>query len=74
LTMAAVFERHREKKEGIKNFGEERHAHSAYLFLLLLAILIVPEILTEWILLLAVETVLVLITIYLSFNWFSKEN
>ncbi|ODV49213.1 hypothetical protein C7960_0142 [Methanohalophilus euhalobius] len=73
LTMAAVFERHREKKEGIKNFGEERHAHSAYLFLLLLAILIVPEILTEWILLLAVETVLVIITVFLSFNWFRKE-
>ncbi|MCD4703589.1 MAG: permease [Methanosarcinaceae archaeon] len=73
ITMAAIFERHREKKEGIKIFGDDRHAHSAYLFLLLLIILVIPEILTARIPLIVMESCLVLLTIFLSFKWFSND-
>ncbi len=73
LTMAAIFERHRVKAEGINTFGDDRHVHSASLFLLLLVILVIPEILVAWIPLMAVESCLVLLAIFLSFKWFSKD-
>lgn len=73
LSMALVFERNREERKAIKTFGEEKHVHSAWLFALLLAILVTPEILTEWADMLLVGIPLILITGYVSFKWFSAE-
>ncbi|MDK2893152.1 permease [Methanohalophilus sp.] len=73
ITMAAIYERKQPQKKGIQVFGEERHTHSVYLFILLLAILVLPEFLAGWLVLAAVEIPLVFVTVYMSFKWFSKE-
>ncbi|KXS41750.1 permease [Methanolobus zinderi] len=73
LSMALIFERNNGERKSIKTFGEEKHAHSAWLFVLLLAILVVPEILTAWSTMLLVEIPLILITVYVSFKWFTAE-
>lgn len=73
LTMSLLFEKSNGERKAIKTFGEEKHAHSAWLFVLLLAILVTPEILTEWGPMLLVEIPLILITVYVSFKWFTVE-
>ncbi len=73
LVMSFVYERKNSERKTIKTFGEEKHAHTVWLFLLLLAILVTPEILPDWNPMLFVEIPLILITIYVSLKWFSKE-
>ncbi|WP_406657684.1 permease [Methanolobus sp. ZRKC2] len=73
LTMALIFERNNGERKAIKTFGEEKHAHSAWLFVLLLAILVAPEILTTWTAKVIVEIPLILITVYVSFKLFTAE-
>jgi len=73
LSMAIVFERGKVERKKIDTFGEEKHKHSAVLFVLLLAILVVPEIFTTWTMLIAVLVPLIAITIYASLKWFSRE-
>ncbi len=73
ITMAAIFERQSSKRDGIQAFGEEKHNHSVYLFLLLLAILILPEFIHGWLLLAIAEVPLIFLTTYMSFKWFSRE-
>lgn len=73
ITMAAIFERKVSKKEGLMAFGDEKHKYSVYLFILLLAILVLPEFISDWMLLAAFEIPMILITVYMSFKWFSRE-
>ncbi len=73
LSMAIVFERGKVERKKIATFGEEKHKHSAVLFVLLLAILLVGEIFTTWMTQLVVLVPLIAITIYASLKWFSRE-
>jgi Predicted permeases len=73
IMMAFIYEKYNGERKSIKTFGEEKHAHTVWLFLLLLAILVTPEILPTWNPMLFVEIPLILITIYVSLKWFSKD-
>jgi uncharacterized membrane protein YraQ (UPF0718 family) len=73
ITMAAIFERQAPRSPGIKTFGEDKHKHSAFLFVLLLMILVIPEIISGYLTLLLIEVPLVSATVYFSFRWFSRE-
>ena len=73
LIMHAVYEKNNGGHNGIKTFNSEEHAHTVQLFLLLLAILVIPEIIKSWTYLALVEIPLIAITVYLSFKWYSKE-
>ncbi len=73
LTMSLVFEKNKGERKAIKTFGEEEHKHSAQLFVLLLAILVAPEIITSWTYRLLVWIPLIGITVYFSFKWFTEE-
>jgi uncharacterized membrane protein YraQ (UPF0718 family) len=73
LTMALMFEKKNELKKGIKTFNSEEHSHTVYLFLLLLAILVVPEIFRSWIYIALIEIPLIAATVYLSFKWYTAE-
>ncbi|WP_321431006.1 permease [uncultured Methanolobus sp.] len=73
LVMSFIYERKDIEKKGIKTFGDDKHAHTVWLFLLLLAILVTPEILTSWTPMLAVEIPLILVTIYVSLKWFDRD-
>lgn len=73
LIMYVVFERNNGTHKGIKTFDSEKHAHTVQLFLLLLAILVVPEIIKSWTYLALVEIPLIMATVYLSFKWYTKE-
>ena len=73
LSMAVVFERGKIERKKIATFGEEKHKHSAVLFVLLLAILLVGEIFTTWAMRIAVLVPLIATTIYASLKWFSRE-
>ncbi len=71
--MAGLFERGNVDRKSLKSFGTEEHKNSVKLFLLLLAILVTPEIFGTGLLMFAIMLPLVLITIYFSFQWFTKE-
>jgi uncharacterized membrane protein YraQ (UPF0718 family) len=73
LTMALMFEKKNELKKGIKTFNSEEHSHTVYLFLLLLAILVVPEIVQSWTYIALIEIPLIAATVYLSFKWYTAE-
>lgn len=73
LIMALIYERKSEVHKGIKTFGGDKHSHTVYLFLLLLAILVVPEIIRSWTYLALVEIPLIALTVYFSFKWYSAE-
>nr|WP_292463715.1 permease [Methanolobus sp.] len=73
LTMALLYERNKEEHRGIKTFNGEEHSHTAYIFLLLLAILVIPEIIQSWTYLALIEIPLIAVTVYLSFKWYTKE-
>jgi hypothetical protein len=73
LTMALMFEKKNELKKGIKTFNSEEHSHTVYLFLLLLAILVVPEIFRSWTYIALIEIPLIAATVYLSFKWYTAE-
>lgn len=73
LTMALIYERQRTKQPGIRTFSSEKHSHTVYLFLLLLAILVVPEIIGSWTYLALVEIPLIALTVYFSSKWYSAE-
>ena len=73
LIMHAVYEKNNGEHKGIKTFNSEEHAHTVQLFLLLLAILVIPEIIKSWTYLALVEIPLIAITVYLSFKWYSKD-
>jgi uncharacterized membrane protein YraQ (UPF0718 family) len=73
LTMALLFEKKNELKKGIKTFNSEEHSHTVYLFLLLLAILVVPEIVQSWTYIALIEIPLIAATVYLSFKWYTAE-
>ncbi|MCD4822282.1 MAG: permease [Methanococcoides sp.] len=74
ISMAFIFERkQQEAKKGIKTFGDDEHKKSAYLFILLLAILITPEIISNGRYLGVIMIVLILITAHFSNKWFTKE-
>ena len=73
LMMAFIYEKKNIERKSIQTFGDEKHAHTVWLFLLLLAILITPEILPTWNPMLFVEIPLILVTVYVSLKWFSKD-
>ncbi len=73
LVMAFIYERNNGERKTIKTFGEEKHAHTVWLFLLLLAILVTPEIFPTWNPMLFIEIPLILITIYVSLKWFDRD-
>ncbi len=73
LVMALLYERKVVEHKGIKTFNSEEHSHTVYLFLLLLAILIVPEIVKSWTYLALIEIPLIAITVYLTFKWYTRE-
>ncbi|WP_340818018.1 permease [Methanolobus sp. WCC4] len=73
LVMASIYERNNGERKSIKTFGEEKHAHTVWLFLLLLAILVTPEIFPTWNPMLFIEIPLILITIYVSLKWFDRD-
>ncbi|HII79067.1 MAG TPA: permease [Methanosarcina sp.] len=77
LIMSLIYEKKGAEHGSIKTFGEEEHKHSAQLFVLLIAVLVAPEIMSGWgwkytTQLLAWAPMLGL-TAYLSYKWFSKE-
>lgn len=73
LMMAFIYEKKNADRKSIQTFGDEKHAHTVWLFLLLLAILITPEILPTWNPMLFVQIPLILVTVYVSLKWFSKD-
>lgn len=73
LMMAFIYEKRNADRKSIQTFGDEKHAHTVWLFFLLLAILITPEILPTWNPMLFVEIPLILVTVYVSLKWFSKD-
>ncbi len=73
LIMAGLFERGKGNRKSINSFGEQEHINSVKLFLLLLAILVTPEIFGTALSMFVIMLPLVLITIYFSLRWFTKE-
>jgi uncharacterized membrane protein YraQ (UPF0718 family) len=73
LIMHVVYENNNGEHSGIKTFNAEEHSHTVQLFLLLLAILVIPEIIKSWKALALVEISLIAATVYLSFKWYTKE-
>ncbi|HJH32230.1 MAG TPA: permease [Methanosarcinaceae archaeon] len=73
LSMAFVFERGTIERKKIDTFGEEKHMHSTLLFILLLAILLAGEIFSTWTMRLAALIPLIAITVYLSLQWFTRD-
>ena len=71
--MHILYERNNGEHNGIKTFNSEEHSHTVQLFLLLLAILVIPELIKSWTYLGLVEISLIAVTVYLSFKWYSKE-
>lgn len=73
LIMHILYEKKNGEHNGIKTFNAEEHSHTVQLFLLLLAILVIPELIKSWAYLALVEIPLIAATVYLSFKWYSKE-
>ena len=77
LVMALAYEKKGSERRSIKTFGEEEHKNSARLFLLLLAILVAPELMTTWGWKFSTQllawTPMIGFTAYMSYRWFSKE-
>ncbi|TGC10650.1 permease [Methanolobus halotolerans] len=73
LAMAAIYERKNIEHKGIKTFNSDEHSHTVHIFLLLLAILVMPEIITSWTYLALVEIPLIAVTVFLSFKWYTRE-
>jgi len=73
LIMHVVYEKNNGGHNGIKTFNSEEHAHTVQLFMLLLAILVIPEIIKSWTYLALVEIPLIAATVYLSFKWYTAE-
>jgi uncharacterized membrane protein YraQ (UPF0718 family) len=77
IIMSLAYERKGVERKPIKTFGEEGHRHSIELFVLLIAVLIAPELMSAWgwkyTTQLLVWTPMIGITAYLSLKWFSKE-
>ncbi|WP_135606702.1 permease [Methanococcoides sp. NM1] len=74
LSMALIFEKKLSgESKGIKTFGADEHKNSAYLFILLLAILVTPELISTDLYMGVIMLALILVTIYFSRKWFTKE-
>lgn len=77
IIMSLAYERKGVERKSIKTFGEEGHRHSVELFILLIAVLIAPELMSTWgwkyTTQLLVWAPVIGITAYLSLKWFSKE-
>ena len=77
IIMSLAYERKGVERKPIKTFGEEGHRHSVELFILLIAVLIAPELMSTWgwkyTTQLLVWAPMIGITAYLSLKWFSKE-
>jgi len=77
IIMSLAYERKGVERKPIKTFGEEGHRHSVELFVLLIAVLIAPELMSTWgwkyTTQLLVWAPMIGITAYLSLKWFSKE-
>lgn len=73
LVMAAIYDRKNGNHKEIKTFNSDHHSHTVQIFLLLLAILVIPEIISSWAYLALVEIPLIAATVYLSFKWYSHE-
>ena len=77
IIMSLAYERKGVERKPIKTFGEEGHKHSVELFVLLIAVLIAPELMSTWGWKYATQFLVWVpmlgITAYLSLKWFSKE-
>jgi uncharacterized membrane protein YraQ (UPF0718 family) len=77
IIMAFVFEKKVSERKSIKTQVGDDHKYSAQIFLLLIAILIAPEIMSSWgweyMVQILAWVPLIAITAYLSYVWFSKE-
>ena len=77
LVMALLYEGKVTERKSIKTFGEEEHKNSVKLFILLIADLIAPELMSSWgwkyTTQLLVWVPMLGLTAFLSFKWFSKE-
>ncbi len=77
IIMSLAYERKGVERKPIKTFGEEGHKHSVELFILLIAVLIAPELMSTWgwkyTTQFMVWVPMLGITAYLSLKWFSKE-
>ena len=78
LIMSFAYERKGIERKPIKTFGEKEHKHSAELFILLIAVLVAPELMSSWNWKYTTQLLawapLVGLTVFLSFKWFSKED
>jgi len=77
IIMSLAYERKDTERKPIKTFGEAEHKHSVQLFILLIAVLIAPELMSSWgwkyTLQILAWVPLIILTAYLSYRWFSKE-
>lgn len=77
LLMSFAFERNETERKSFKTFGEKEHQHTVELFVLLIALLVAPEIMSAWkwkyTTQLIAWTPMIGITAFLSFKRFSKE-
>ncbi|MGI5992953.1 MAG: permease [Methanosarcina sp.] len=78
LIMSFAYERKGIERKPIKTFGEKEHNHSAKLFILLIAVLVAPELMSSWNWKYTTQLLawapIVGLTVFLSFKWFSKED
>lgn len=77
LTMSLIYEKKGAEQRSIKTFGQEEHKHTVELFVLLIAVLVAPEIMSGWGWKYTNQIIawipLIALTAYLSIKWFSKE-
>ncbi|MFP4655846.1 MAG: permease [Methanohalobium sp.] len=73
LGMTAIFERNDTGEKGFTLTGSDEHKNSVRLFILLLAILILPGFFDSLVYSLVAVAPLVAITVYSSLNWFTKD-
>lgn len=77
VIMSLAYERKVSERRSIKTFGEEEHKHSVQLFVLLIAVLVAPELMSTWGWKYTTQILawvpMLGITAFLSHRWFSKE-
>ncbi|HOW15483.1 permease [Methanosarcina sp.] len=77
MTMSLVYEKKGAEQRSIKTFSQEGHKHTVELFILLIAVLVAPEIMSAWKWKYTTQIIawipFIGITAYLSLKWFSKE-
>ncbi|AKB73868.1 Transporter [Methanosarcina lacustris Z-7289] len=77
LIMAFLYEGKVTERKSIKTFGEEEHKHSVEIFVVLIAVLIAPELMSSWGWKYTTQFLVWIpmlgLTALLSFKWFSKE-